>query len=258
MGRLAIDLVPAFSDNYIYLVREPDSGMVAVVDPGDAAAVIAALDARGWGLDLILATHHHADHVGGSAELKQRYGAAMIGPAGESDRIPGLDRRVSQGDIVALGDQTAQVIETPGHTSGHIAYWFDASDALFCGDTLFALGCGRLFEGTPAQMWASLLRLRALPDRALVYCGHEYTQSNARFAVTVEPDNPELLARSDRIDAARSRNQPTIPALLGEEKRTNPFLRADVAAVQQAIGTPENDPVAAFAALRSRKDGFRG
>ncbi len=256
MARLAVELLPVFSDNYIYLVREPESGAVAVVDPGADEPVAEALAARGWGLNLVLCTHHHSDHVGGAGRLAQRFGAEVVGPASET--IAAVTRRVRGGDSVALGDQAATVIDTPGHTAGHIAYWFRDSEALFCGDTLFALGCGRLFEGTAAQLWTSLGRLRDLPDETRVYCGHEYTEANARFALTVEPDNADLRARAGRITELRRQGLPTIPSLLGEEKRTNPFLRADIATVQAAMGMPTAYPVAVFAEIRQRKDHFRG
>ena len=196
------------------------------------------------------------DHIGGNAALKDRYGAKIVGPRAEISRIAGLDRTVGEGDEVAVGTETARVFETPGHTSGHIVYWFETSKALFCGDTLFALGCGRLFEGTPAQMWDSLSKLRALPDDTRVYCGHEYTAGNAKFALTIEPDNAELAARAEEIAAARARGEPTIPSQLGLEKRTNPFLRADLPELQAAIGMPNSSTVTAFAEVRGRKDRF--
>ena len=256
MAALKVELLPALSDNYIYLLHEPDAGVTAVVDPATPDPVIAALEARGAGLDLILNTHHHMDHIGGNAALKARYGARVIGPRAEVSRIPDMDVTVGEGDRVEVGAESALVFETPGHTSGHIAFWFEASQALFCGDTLFALGCGRLFEGTPQQMWASLSKLRALPDETRIYCGHEYTESNARFAVTVEPDNQALAARRDDIVARRGRGEPTIPALLGDEKRTNPFLRADLPELQAAIGMPGASTVTVFAEVRGRKDRF--
>ena len=180
----------------------------------------------------------------------------IVGPRADAARIPGIDVQVGDGDTYTVGSQTAQVFDTPGHTTGHISFWFPDSDALFPGDTLFALGCGRMFEGNPKGFWESLLKLRALPDSAKVYCGHEYTQSNARFAVTVEPGNAELAARAKQIDALRAEKRRTIPSGLGEEKRTNPFLRADVPEVQAAIGMPGADPVAVFAEIRKRKDSF--
>ncbi|NBC31256.1 MAG: hydroxyacylglutathione hydrolase [Alphaproteobacteria bacterium] len=253
---LDIAILPAFNDNYIYLLREPETSKVAVVDPGTADPVLTALEARGWPLDMILLTHHHADHVGGVDTLKERFGAEVVGPAADANRISGLDRGVGEGDEVPFGAESALVYETHGHTRGHIAFWFPGSTALFSGDTLFALGCGRLFEGTPAEMWASLQKLRGLPDDARVYCGHEYTESNARFAVTVEPENEALAERAAQVRADRSQGRPTVPSLLGLEKRTNPFLRADVPEVQAALGKPGADPVAVFADIRARKDSF--
>jgi hydroxyacylglutathione hydrolase len=256
MASLQVDILPAFNDNYIYLLHETASGTVAVVDPGTAAPVIDVLQARSWTLDMILLTHHHHDHIGGAEELRRLYRAVTVGPAGEAQRITMLDRGVAEGDTVDVGTSTGRVIETPGHTRGHIAFWFPDDHALFCGDTLFALGCGRLFEGTPEQMWDSLGKLRALPDDTRVYCGHEYTQNNARFALTVEPDNAELQARAREIDEARRRGEPTIPFLLGEDKRTNPFLRADHPELHAATGMPGDDPAGAFASVRRRKDSF--
>ena len=256
MAALTVELLPALSDNYIYLLHEADSGTTAVVDPAEPGPVIAALERHGRSLDWILNTHHHMDHIGGNAALKERYGARIVGPRAEVSRIADMDRTVGQGDEVAVGGETARVFETPGHTSGHIAYWFETSKALFCGDTLFALGCGRLFEGTPAQMWDSLSKLRDLPDETRIYCGHEYTAGNAQFAVTIEPDNAELAARAEEIAATRARGEPTIPSLLGLEKRTNPFLRADLPELQAAIGMPNASTVTAFAEVRGRKDRF--
>ena len=256
MAALEVIPLPALQDNYAYLVREPEEGVVAVVDPPVPEPVVAALATRGWGLDLILNTHHHGDHIGGNVALKQRYGATVVGPRADRHRIGSLDVAVGEGDTVAVGRQTAQVLETPGHTSGHIAYWFAEAHALFCGDTLFSLGCGRLFEGTPKQMWQSLCRLRALPDDTRIYCGHEYTQSNARFAVTIDPDNGALQAFARRVDELRARGEPTIPSRLGDEKAASPFLRADAADLQAALGMTGADPVAVFAEVRGRKDRF--
>ncbi len=256
MAALTVELLPALSDNYIYLLHEADSGTTAVVDPAEAEPVIAALDRHGWSLDWILNTHHHMDHIGGNAALKDRYGAKIVGPRAEVSRIADMDRTVGQGDEVAVGGEVSRVFETPGHTSGHIAYWFETSKALFCGDTLFPLGCGRLFEGTPAQMWDSLSKLRDLPDDTKIYCGHEYTAGNAQFAVTIESENAELAARAEEIAAIRARGEPTIPSLLGMEKRTNPFLRADLPELQAAIGMPNSSTVTAFAEVRGRKDRF--
>lgn len=257
MAVLDVVLVPALGDNYIYLLREPASDTVAVVDPGDADPVLAELDRRGWALDLIINTHHHGDHVAGNAALKQRFGAPVVGPRADADRIGGLDRGVGEGDTIRVGDQTGTVIETPGHTSGHIAVHFAESRALFCGDTLFAMGCGRLFEGTPAQMWASLLKLRALPGETRIYCGHEYTQKNAQFALTMEPDNAMLKNRAERVDRLRAEGAPTIPSLLAEELETNPFLRADRPELRHAVGLGEGaDAIAVFAEVRAGRNRF--
>ncbi len=251
-----IEIVPALSDNYVYIAHDAAGGATAVVDPAEAAPVIAALERRGLALTHILNTHHHFDHIGGNAELVERYGAPVIGPRADSARIPGLDVEVGDGDSYTVGAETARVFDVPGHTSGHIAFWFEESRALFCGDTLFALGCGRMFEGTPEQFWSSLDKLRALPDDTRVYCGHEYTQSNARFALSVDPDNEALQAASRRIDDLRSRGERTIPSALGEEKLANPFLRADDPAMQRLVGMEGAAPEAVFAEIRRRKDSF--
>ena len=256
MSTLEIEQIPTRSDNYVYLLRESGQGKVGVVDPSDAEPVIEALDRLGWQLTDIINTHHHNDHTGGNLELKEKYGCVVTGPLADHDRIAGIDVDVADGDIFMLGDAKATVYDTPGHTRGHIAYWFDESKALFCGDTLFALGCGRTFEGTPDQMWNSLSKLRALPDNTMVYCAHEYTQSNAKFAITIESGNQELLDYAGKIDALRAEDKRTVPSLLGLEKATNPFLRADVAAVGDAVGISVDDPVAVFAEVRLRKDNF--
>ncbi len=239
---LEVVQVPVLSDNYVYLIHA--GGETAVVDPAVAEPVLAAAAARGWIIGQVLNTHWHPDHVGANLAIKAATGARITGPAGEAAKIPGLDRAVADGDTVQVGGVAGRVIDVPGHTAGHNAYYFADAAALFCGDTLFALGCGRLFEGTPAQMSASLARLMALPDATAVYCAHEYTQANARFAVTVEADNADLAARVVAIDAARAQGRPTVPSTIGLERATNPFVRAG--------------SVAEFAARRAAKDGFRG
>jgi hydroxyacylglutathione hydrolase len=223
---LEIELLPILGDNYCFVLREPETGVTAVVDPGTDGPVAARLDELGRGLDWILITHHHADHTGGNLALKERFGCKIAGPAAEAAAVPGIDLQLHHGDTFALGAETAEIIATPGHTSGHISYHFSASRALFCGDTLFVLGCGRLFEGDAETMFASFRRLFALDDATRVYCGHEYTASNAKFALSVEGDNPALQARALEIEALRAKNEPTVPSTIGQERATNPFARA--------------------------------
>lgn len=253
---LVIEQVPVLADNYIYLLHEPSTGATAAVDPAVEEPVLAVLRRRGWTLTHILNTHHHHDHTGGNLALQQATGCTVVGARHDAARIPGLGQPVGDGDSVTLGTAVAEVFEVPGHTSGHIAYWFADSHALFCGDTLFGLGCGRLFEGSPEQMWASLTRLRGLPGDTLVYCAHEYTQPNARFARTIEPDNPALRARIADIDVARGRGLPTVPSRLDLECETNPFLRADREPVRRAVGLDDAEPARVFAEIRRRKDVF--
>jgi hydroxyacylglutathione hydrolase len=253
---LDIRLLPLLSDNYAYLLHDAASDEAAVVDPSEAGPVLAALQATGWRLKHILNTHHHHDHTGGNRALKEATGARVAGPEKDRHRIAELDIGLVEGSTYDVGASRLRVLDVPGHTSGHIALVFDDDLALFCGDTLFALGCGRLFEGTPQEMWQSLLKLRALPDAMRVYCGHEYTQSNCRFAVTIEPDNRDLRARADTIAALRAEGKPTIPSTIGEERRTNPFLRADSAALLAANGWTGRDPAEVLGEIRRRKDNF--
>jgi hydroxyacylglutathione hydrolase len=253
---LEIVQIPVLNDNYVYLVREPGAGAVGVVDPAVAEPVERELDARRWRLTHVVNTHHHGDHTGGNLRLKARYGACVVGPRADRARIPGIDVELGDGEDWAFGRETARVFDVPGHTRGHIAYWFKDSRALFCGDTIFSLGCGRLFEGTPQQMWASLSKLRALPDDTRVYCAHEYTESNGRFARTVDPANPDLARRIAEVARLRADGRPTVPSLMGEERRANPFLRADVPALAANLGLSANDPATVFAEVRRRKDVF--
>jgi len=241
---MEVVLVPAFTDNYIFLARYGAGGEAFVVDPGEAGPVLAEADRRGWRITHILNTHWHADHTGGNAAVKAATGAEITGPAREAAKIPTLDRTVRGGNTLAIGPLTARVLDVPGHTAGHIAFHFAAERAVFVGDTLFALGCGRLFEGTPVQMHASLAALMALPDDTIVYCAHEYTAANARFALTVDPDNVALAARARDIFARRSDNLPTVPTTIALERATNPFTRAAT--------------VDAFTPLRTAKDSFKG
>ncbi len=247
---LSVRQFPCLSDNYGFLVRDEASGLVACIDTPDAEAIQRELAEAGWSLTLILNTHWHPDHAGGNAALKAKTGAEVIGPR-EVERIAAPDRVVGHGDVVMLGETRLDVIDTGGHTLGHISY-FDAADQIaFVGDTLFALGCGRLFEGTARQMWDSLQRIAALPAATTVYCAHEYTASNARFALSVD-NSPELLARAEAIFAARARGEPTVPTSIALEQATNPFLRAPLLRPDFA------DPAEAFGAIRGAKDSFAG
>lgn len=257
MAKLEIHRIPARSDNYFWLAHEPESGACAVIDPGDAAPVNAKLEELGLSLTHILNTHHHGDHTGGNLELKERWGVTIVGSRADRDRIPGIDVEVGEGDSYQLGSETAQVMDVTGHTLGHIAYWFEDSDALFCGDTLFAMGCGRLSEGTAEQMVTALGRFADLPDTAQVYCAHEYTQTNARFALTVDPDNPDLRARAKEVDDLRARDIATVPSTMGEERATNPFLRAHLEPLKMTVGLSGQDTVAVWAEIRKRKDKFK-
>lgn len=225
MAGLEIIRVPVLSDNYAWLVHDPDSGETAALDPGEAEPMIAAAEERGWTIDQVWNTHWHPDHVKGNAFLKER-GAVVTGPAAEADRIPALDRTIAEGDELALGAHRGRAIATPGHTMGHLCFHFAHSGALFSGDTLFAMGCGRLFEGTPADMFASLAKFADLPDDTTVYCGHEYTQSNGRYALTAEPGNAAIRDRMAEVDQLRSAGEPTVPTSMKLERATNPFLRA--------------------------------
>jgi hydroxyacylglutathione hydrolase len=254
---LQIELLPLLSDNYAYLLHDPDAGASAVVDPGEAGPVLAALRERGRGLDLILCTHHHGDHTGGNPELKAATGARVVGPEAERARIPGLDRGVREGDTVEVGGSLLRVIETPGHTAGHVSLYAQRERALFCGDTLFAMGCGRLLERDALTMWDSLCKLASLPDDTLVYCGHEYTESNARFALSLDPDNEALLTRDEDVRHQRAAGAPTVPSTIGEERRTNPFLRAADPYLRARLGLQGLSEAEAFAEIRRRKDAFR-
>lgn len=253
---LEIVQIPVLSDNYLYVVRDHESGETAIVDPAVEEPAIALFEERGWTPNYILNTHHHFDHVGANLALKEKYGLTIIGPAADRDRIPGIDVAVGEGDDVYLGDVKATVFDVPGHTRGHIAYHFEQDQALFCGDTLFAMGCGRLFEGTPEQMWQSLSKFTALPDETRVYCAHEYTEANAAFALSVERGNPALEDRVKTVKAMRANGQPTIPTTIGLEKATNPFLRPMELSLQETIDMIGAPIVAVFAETRLRKDKF--
>ncbi len=246
--------IPALTDNYIYVLISDD--IVAVVDPCESEPVTEALFNRGLGLDFILSTHHHWDHVGGNIALKDRWGAQIIGAANDSARIPGIDLRFRDGDEFVLGASTMRVMEVPGHTIGQVAYFFPNEKKLFCGDTLFAMGCGRLFEGTPQQMTASLKKIAALPPDTEIYCGHEYTKRNAEFALTVDRENKLLKDRYERVSQIRIELKFTVPFTLAEELQTNPFLRLGDETIQKNIGCSGAPPHEVFAKLRSLKDTF--
>ncbi len=255
--------LPARSDNYIFVLHNPTDNTAAVVDPADAPPVLQKLEELGATLTTIFNTHHHNDHVGGNRELLERFSKAEVyGGAQDQGRIPGQRHFLGDGDQVSFADRTGQVIFVPGHTKAHIAYYFPPVDVdqpdepgdLFCGDTLFAGGCGRLFEGTPTQMATSLAKLRQLPDNTNVWCGHEYTLSNLKFAITVEGENQELRSRLATVTSARQQNQPTVPSLLSTEKATNPFLRWNSPALQSVANS--QDPITVFAYIRKLKDNF--
>jgi len=256
MAALEIELVPCLRDNYAYLVRDADESICAVVDPSEAAPVNAALGARGWHLTHILNTHHHPDHTGGNARLKREFGVQVVGPGKDRERIPALDVGVDETTPFALGSHQVRVLEIPAHTRAHIAFAFDADDAVFTGDTLFAMGCGRLFEGTPEMMWRSLSKLMTLPDCMRVYCGHEYTLNNGRFALTLEPANEDLAARMRDVENRRFEGAPTIPSTIGLEKKTNPFLRPDSPEIRRTLNMHRASDVEVFAEMRARKDVF--
>ncbi len=256
ISELDIAVIPLLKDNYGYLLHDPDSRLTAAVDPSEAQPMLDAAAARGWRISHVLNTHHHNDHCGGNLGIKDATGAKIVGPAYDRDRIPGLDQAVDEASGFELGKHHARVLFIPGHTRGHIAFHFAGSNAVFCGDTLFSIGCGRMFEGTPEQMWSSLLKLRALPDQTWIYCGHEYTEANCRFAVTIDPDNRDLAEFAAAVRHARAQGDKTIPSNLGIEKFCNPFLRADQPGLLERFGGAARDPVAAFAAIRRAKDSF--
>ncbi|MGX0876254.1 hydroxyacylglutathione hydrolase [Roseovarius sp. MBR-154] len=253
---LQIVTIPCLSDNYAYLAHDPETGATAAVDVPEAGPIIAALQAQGWTLSDVLLTHHHADHVQGLTELLAAAPARVTGAAADAHRLPPLDVALNDGDTVRIGAEEGRVIDVSGHTVGHVAFHFPASRAAFTADSLMALGCGRVFEGTMPQMHESLTKLAALPPETMIYSGHEYTQTNAKFAVTVDPDNPRLKSRIKEIDAARAAGKPTVPSTLEEELATNPFLRASDPAIQAHLGMVGDEPGDVFAEIRARKDRF--
>lgn len=256
MSELLIRQFPCLSDNYGFLVHDPDSGETACIDTPDADAILAEAKAAGWTITQIWNTHHHFDHTGGNAAVQAATGARLVGPSYDTHRIPDIAVQVGDGDSITLGSHTARVIHTPGHTTGHVCYHFVEDRIAFVGDTLFALGCGRLFEGTPAQMWHSLSRLAGMPDETRIYCAHEYTAANARFALSVDPDNRELQAYAAMVEAERARGEPTVPTTIGAEKSANPFLRPTDVAIRARLDLDDAETVDVFAEVRRRKDTF--
>ena len=253
---LIVDVFEARSDNYGYLAHDTATGRTAAIDAPEAEAIKTALARRGWTLSDIFITHHHIDHVEGIAELKAEFGTRVVGPRAEADKIVGLDVLVAGGETVTLGETTFDVYDTPGHTLGHIVFHDKVGKHLFTADALFSLGVGRMFEGTPGPMWEGIKRLRALPDDTLVYCGHEYTASNARFALSIDPDNAALQKRAAEVAELRAAGKATIPFPLGEDKAANPFLRADDPGLARHYGLEGADPAEVFAAIRKGKDNF--
>ncbi len=253
---LHIHQFPCRSDNYGFLVHDPDTGLTASIDTPDGNAINAGLTEKGWQLTHILNTHHHQDHTEANLTLKEQWACTIVGAANDAKRIPGIDIQVADDEEFMFGAFKVKVFEVPGHTSGHIAFYFATEGIAFVGDTLFTLGCGRLFEGTPSMMWESLQKLMTLPDETLVYCGHEYTQANAKFALTIEPANERLKARSDEIDALRANNLPTVPTTIGMERATNPFVRPTSKNIRATLGLQEADALTVFSETRRLKDIF--
>ena len=256
MQALELEVFTCRTDNYGVLVHDPETGLTASIDAPDAAAVSAAAARRGWNITHIFTTHHHTDHVEGNLALKEQFGLQVFGPINEAVAIPGLDHAYGDGDSFEFGSHTVNVIETPGHTAGHICYHFEDDKLLFAADTLFALGCGRLFERPASDMWASLQKLAVLPDETAVYFGHEYTLSNARFALTIDPGNERLQARAADIEAMRAEGKFTIPTTLALEKETNPFLRPADPAIRRNLLMENRTNEEVFADIRKRKDNF--
>ncbi|QFT79544.1 Hydroxyacylglutathione hydrolase [Roseovarius sp. THAF27] len=253
---LQIETVPCLSDNYAFLAHDPETGETAVVDVPEAAPILKALDDKGWKATHVLITHHHADHVQGLDELLARHDASVVGHAADADRLPKLDIALGDGNTVTIGSDTGTVMDVSGHTVGHIAFHFPDSKVAFTADSLMALGCGRVFEGTMPQMWNSLSKLAALPPETTICSGHEYTAANGRFALTIDPDNSALISRVKAVEAARDQGKPTVPSTLSEELATNPFLRATDPAVQAHLGMTGADAADVFAEIRTRKDNF--
>ena len=253
---IQIDQFTCRADNFGVLMHDSATGETALIDAPEEATILAAIERTGWKPTLILTTHHHADHVEANLSLKQKFNLKIIGPGAEADKIPGIDEKVKEGDVLKFGGEDIRVIETPGHTAGHVSYHLPKSKIAFTADTLFALGCGRLFEAPPPVMYQSLKKLAALPPETVVYCGHEYTLSNAKFALTVDPDNEKLKARAARIEKLRAEDKATLPTTIGEELETNPFLRWDDPSIRKHLGMEKATDAEVFAEIRKRKDNF--
>jgi len=249
-------LFVCLKDNYGVLLHDPSTGATAAIDAPEAAPIEAALAERGWRLTDILVTHHHADHTGGIAELKKKHLCRVVAPRKEATKIQNIDVTVREGDVVQVGSMVGRILETPGHTAGHITYWFKQDKLAFVGDTLFSVGCGRILEGTPEMMWQSLVKIRNLPADTQLYCGHEYTAANVHFALTVEPKNSALRTRAEEVVRLIEKKRPTIPTTIQQEKSYNPFLRADLHSVAGAINMEGANPESVFATIRARKDKF--
>lgn len=256
MAAVEIHQLPCLSDNYAVLIHDPASGRTASIDAPEAAPIDRALADKGWRLTHILVTHHHQDHVGGIEALKAKWRCTVVGNEADAHRIAGLDTTVQPGGVFDFAGHPAVIIDTPGHTVGHIAWHFPDDGLVFVGDTLFALGCGRVFEGTFEAMWSSLQKLKALPPDTVVYCGHEYTQSNARFALTIDPDNQALKVRAREVEALRAEGRPTLPTTIGQEREANPFLRPDDPAIRRRLNMEAASDAEVFAEIRRRKDRF--
>ncbi len=249
-------LFVCLKDNYGVLLHDPSTGATAAIDAPEAAPIEAALAERGWRLTDILVTHHHADHTDGIAALKKKHLCRVVAPRKEASKIQNIDVTVREGDVVQVGSMVGRILETPGHTAGHISYWFKQDKLAFVGDTLFSVGCGRILEGTPEMMWQSLVKIRNLPADTQLYCGHEYTAANVHFALTVEPKNSALRARAEEVVRLIEKKRPTIPTTIQQEKSYNPFLRADLHSVAGAINMEGANPESVFATIRARKDKF--
>jgi hydroxyacylglutathione hydrolase len=254
MPRLEIEQIPCLSDNYAVLIHDAETGLTAAIDAPDAEAILKRLEAKGWRLTHLLNTHHHGDHTGGNLRLKEATGCEIIGPAVEAERIPGIDREVAEGDAIKFGASEIRVIETPGHTAGHVTYWIPDAHVAFVGDTLFAMGAGRVFEGNAEMMWNSLKKIMELPQETEIYFGHEYTAANSRFALAIDPGNAALKVRAAEVEALRAEGKATLPTRLDRELATNPFLRADAPEIREKLGMPFAPAWKVFAEIRERKN----